>query len=840
MGVYRHIRLLDKKPLFKADRRLVHKAVAVLLACALLLSFLPPTAAKADPANPAKILFTLDDGWLDNYDYALPVFQAYGFPATVYVNSDMVDKNNPNFMTIAQLQVLYDNGWDLANHTASHHEIGMYNDEAHLEELRADYLKCKDWLIDQGFPRGAGHAAYPSGRYTKELIRVLQGIGMETGRTTTSGLQSTPVSGQDDYFTLPMKAVSSNYPLTSCYNAIDQAVDDGSTVIFMLHRVLPEQASLTTTVDDLDELLAYVKTNYTDYGLAEVLTISQWYDEQIVNPLSPVTPPAPPVTADDDANTAAGVTVIMEYSLDGGDYTAYRSADFNAIDFSGDHTLAVRYAASGINPVGPDAVLNFTRNLYTVSFQSNGGSAVEDASVLDRDLLLAPAQPERAGHTFTGWYKDEGLTAPWDIATDIVRAHTTLYARWDINHYAVTFADWDGGELKTESVPYQGAATAPADPERTGHTFAGWDNPFDSITGELVVTALYDPIRYTITFNKNGGGTEADPPTVEADYGTTIALPAPPAMAGYTCVGWNTEPDGSGTAFTDDTTVDGDMTVYAQWVQIPFGLTAASKSYNSIALRWSAAAGAAGYYVYRADAEDGDYSLVATTTALYYTDSGLATKQIYYYRIAAYATGGAATDPSETAQAKPLPAVPAGLKFAPATYNTVKLSWQAVAGADGYELWRAEAGAESFTKVKTVTTNSATDGGLVTNRKYYYHVRAYRMVGAEKVFGGQTGNVIAKPIPAAPTAVRSATAGSRKIKVSWAAVAGASGYQVFRRDSANGDFLLVGSTLSPAYTDKNLKAGTAYSYVVRAYRTVGSTRAYGLFSAVTARTASAR
>ena len=57
--------------------------------------------------------------------------------------------------------------------------------------------------------------------------------------------------------------------------------------------------------------------------------------------------------------------------------------------------------------------------------------------------------------------------------------------------YTVTFADWDGTVLKTESVASGKAATAPADPTRAGYTFAGWDKAFDNITGDLVVTATY-------------------------------------------------------------------------------------------------------------------------------------------------------------------------------------------------------------------------------------------------------------------------------------------------------------------------------------------------------------
>ena len=57
--------------------------------------------------------------------------------------------------------------------------------------------------------------------------------------------------------------------------------------------------------------------------------------------------------------------------------------------------------------------------------------------------------------------------------------------------YTVTFKDWDGSVLKTESVEAGKAATAPAEPTRAGYIFTGWDKAFDNVTGDLVVTATY-------------------------------------------------------------------------------------------------------------------------------------------------------------------------------------------------------------------------------------------------------------------------------------------------------------------------------------------------------------
>ncbi len=72
-------------------------------------------------------------------------------------------------------------------------------------------------------------------------------------------------------------------------------------------------------------------------------------------------------------------------------------------------------------------------------------------------------------------------------------------------------------------------------------------------------------VIYTITFDTNGGNTEASPPDQGVISGAQIAtLPTPPARSGYTFIGWNTQANGSGTAFTAATEVTDSMTVYAQ------------------------------------------------------------------------------------------------------------------------------------------------------------------------------------------------------------------------------------------------------------------------------------
>lgn len=70
---------------------------------------------------------------------------------------------------------------------------------------------------------------------------------------------------------------------------------------------------------------------------------------------------------------------------------------------------------------------------YTVAFDTRGGSTVPSAMTAQNKTMAAPADPERSGYTFAGWYKDADCTQAWDFSKDVVTADMTLYAKWTKN-----------------------------------------------------------------------------------------------------------------------------------------------------------------------------------------------------------------------------------------------------------------------------------------------------------------------------------------------------------------------------------------------------------------------
>lgn len=135
----------------------------------------------------------------------------------------------------------------------------------------------------------------------------------------------------------------------------------------------------------------------------------------------------------------------------------------------GGHVLVVTDAA------GNTTTIHFS--FYaprTLTFNSNGGSEVTEQTVSYGDKVIVPAVPTKAGYTFAGWYTDSGLSQAFDFDNTTVTTDITLYAKWTVNAYTITFEPNGGTAVADHSVNYGKKLSAPASPSRSGYTFAGW------------------------------------------------------------------------------------------------------------------------------------------------------------------------------------------------------------------------------------------------------------------------------------------------------------------------------------------------------------------------------
>ena len=144
---------------------------------------------------------------------------------------------------------------------------------------------------------------------------------------------------------------------------------------------------------------------------------------------------------------------------------------------------------------------------FTVRFESNGGSAVEEQTVNENETAQKPANPSKTGYAFAGWYSDKALTKAYDFASP-VNADLTLYAKWNPIAFTVKFESNGGSRVSDQLVQSGKTAAEPKDPTRDGFEFAGWysdkalTKAFDfktPITANITLYAKWEEgVKYTV------------------------------------------------------------------------------------------------------------------------------------------------------------------------------------------------------------------------------------------------------------------------------------------------------------------------------------------------------
>ena len=140
-------------------------------------------------------------------------------------------------------------------------------------------------------------------------------------------------------------------------------------------------------------------------------------------------------------------------------------------------------------------------------------------------------------------------------------------------------------------------------------------------------------------------------------------------------------------------------------------------------LTWDAVDGATSYRVYRATAKNGAYSVINTTKALTYTNTGAALGTTYYYKVEALNAAGKSIGFSAIVEGKVAPVLAVG-------YSSVsgkpQLTWKAVPGATEYQVYRSTQQNSGYAKINTTTATSYVNTGAKANTTYYYKIVAVK------------------------------------------------------------------------------------------------------------------
>jgi uncharacterized repeat protein (TIGR02543 family) len=370
------------------------------------------------------------------------------------------------------------------------------------------------------------------------------------------------------------------------------------------------QSAGTTTAITLN---SFARTNYTFTGwntaangsgysytdgstysfISDVTLYAQW---QAVRTANTVTFYANGGTGATPAQTADTPTAL---TLNG-----FTRANFNFLGWS------TNYAASTATYIdGQRFSFAAVETLYAiwvaqapkiVTFNANGGTGSTNAQTASANTVLNSNGFTRDGYTFLNWNTSADGTGTsyaasytYSFASDI-----TLFATWSQN-LSITYSLNGGtsGDTPTAQMYYAGGAAltvaGAGNIARTGYSLVGWNSAANGSGNSFSLggsnarfsanTTLYAQwlgATYSILYTGNNSDSGTAPSIQTYTYGsagiTIRANTSPLTREGYTFTGWNSQPNGSGTAYAESATgvtFTGDTVLFAQWVGNTYTVT---------------------------------------------------------------------------------------------------------------------------------------------------------------------------------------------------------------------------------------------------------------------------
>lgn len=185
-----------------------------------------------------------------------------------------------------------------------------------------------------------------------------------------------------------------------------------------------------------------------------------------------------------------------------------------------------------------------------------------------------PTAPAREAYDFGGWYTEAACTTRYDFGT-AVRDNLTLYAKWTLKTYTVTFVwGYDNKENTTAKVEHGKTVDEPENP-RSGFDCIwqceGEDYDFGSpVTSDLTLTAKWEAVStdtYSVTFHWNTNTGEDIYTVQQIKRNNRATVPAEPVREGYYFEGWYASSECSGSTFNFNSRITSSVNLYAHWLK---------------------------------------------------------------------------------------------------------------------------------------------------------------------------------------------------------------------------------------------------------------------------------
>lgn len=227
----------------------------------------------------------------------------------------------------------------------------------------------------------------------------------------------------------------------------------------------------------------------------------------------------------------------------------------------------------------------WVENEYTITYDSKGGSTVEQTTKTYNEIIEEPISPTKEGYIFIGWFTDEELNNKYTFYR-MPDENLTLYAGWRKNTCIITFNSNGGNELLPIEIVKGTKLVKPNDPVKEGYDFVGWylDENLNSqyifdnkVENDMTLYAKYNKKKYIVNFDTdNGSGISS----IEVEHGDSIVLSDTTEKTGYRFAGWYK--DNNKTEKYNGEEITSNTTLYALWEKKEYTISFQTNGGNQI------------------------------------------------------------------------------------------------------------------------------------------------------------------------------------------------------------------------------------------------------------------
>lgn len=227
---------------------------------------------NSTPLPDKSIVITVDDAYLSVYKEAYPRLKQRGWPFTVFVSTDYIDKKFSNYMSWQQMQEMEQNGARFGNHSRSHdYLIRQFDDETReqwQQRIHDDISYAQKRLQDK-LERPVMAIAYPYGEYNIDIANIVQKIGL-----TGLGQHSGAIGSTSDFRFLP------RFPMNENFGEIEGFKSKINSLAMPLLETPQIDPQITTTRPILKVQLKQALTQLVCYASGQGKIEVNWLDEK--------------------------------------------------------------------------------------------------------------------------------------------------------------------------------------------------------------------------------------------------------------------------------------------------------------------------------------------------------------------------------------------------------------------------------------------------------------------------------------------------------------------------------------------------------------------------------